>query len=188
MPARGAAVVVTSGFAEMGERGAHLQRELTRAARAEGIRVVGPNCLGLLDNQPDVRLDATFAGAMPPPGGLASPPSPAASGSSSSTSPASVGLGVRHFVSLGQQGRRLEQRPLGGLGRRPGCHRSGPLPRVVRQRSQVRSRRHGDSASANLSLPSSAAGRRAASAPASRTPPPRPRRRSGSTRCSPSPA
>ncbi len=99
----GAAVVVTSGFAELGERGAHLQRELTRVARAEGIRVVGPNCLGLLDNQPDVRLDATFAGAMPPTGGLALASQSGGVGIVVIDIARSVGLGVRHFVSLGNK-------------------------------------------------------------------------------------
>jgi acyl-CoA synthetase (NDP forming)/GNAT superfamily N-acetyltransferase len=99
----GAAVVVTSGFAELGERGAQLQRELTRVARAQGVRVVGPNCLGLLDNQPEVRLDATFAGAMPPIGGLALASQSGGVGIVVIDLARSVGLGVRHFVSLGNK-------------------------------------------------------------------------------------
>jgi acyl-CoA synthetase (NDP forming)/GNAT superfamily N-acetyltransferase len=99
----GAAVVVTSGFAELGEPGASLQRELTRVARAQGIRVVGPNCLGLLDNQLEVRLDATFAGAMPPTGGLALASQSGGVGIVVIDLARSVGLGVRHFVSLGNK-------------------------------------------------------------------------------------
>ena len=54
-----AAVVLTSGFAETGEEGKRLQAELVAAARAARVRVLGPNCLGLM--RTDVGLNATFA-------------------------------------------------------------------------------------------------------------------------------
>jgi acyl-CoA synthetase (NDP forming)/GNAT superfamily N-acetyltransferase len=98
-----AAVVVTSGFAEMGEEGARLQRELTAAARANDIRLVGPNCLGLLDNQPEVRLDATFGGDLPPAGGLAVASQSGGVGIVLLETARRIGLGVRHFVSLGNK-------------------------------------------------------------------------------------
>jgi acyl-CoA synthetase (NDP forming)/GNAT superfamily N-acetyltransferase len=98
-----AAVVVTSGFAEMGAEGGRLQAELTRAARAHDIRVVGPNCLGLLDNQPDVALDATFGGELPPPGGLAVASQSGGVGIVLLETARRIGLGVRHFVSLGNK-------------------------------------------------------------------------------------
>jgi len=98
-----AAVVVTSGFAEMGAAGTALQHQLTRVARAHDIRVVGPNCLGLLDNQPEVRLDATFAGAIPPPGGLALASQSGGVGIVVLDLARRLGLGVRHFVSLGNK-------------------------------------------------------------------------------------
>lgn len=99
----GAAVVVTSGFAELGEHGQALQHELTRVARDSGVRVVGPNCLGLLNNQPEVRLDATFAGSMPPTGGLALASQSGGVGIVVLDLARSVNLGVRHFVSLGNK-------------------------------------------------------------------------------------
>jgi acyl-CoA synthetase (NDP forming) len=98
-----AAVVVTSGFAEMGAEGARLQAQLARTARAHGIRVVGPNCLGLLDNQADVRLDATFGGELPPPGGLAIASQSGGVGIVVLDTARRIGLGVRHFVSLGNK-------------------------------------------------------------------------------------
>lgn len=98
-----AAVVITSGFAEMGGEGVTLQRELARAARAQDIRVVGPNCLGLLDNQPDVRLAATFAGSSPPPGGLAIASQSGGVGIVVLDLAHRLGLGVGHFVSLGNK-------------------------------------------------------------------------------------
>ncbi len=98
-----AAVVVTAGFAEMGGEGVALQHELTRVARRHDLRVVGPNCLGLLDNQPDVRLDATFGGKLPEAGGLAVASQSGGVGIVLLETARRIGLGVRHFVSLGNK-------------------------------------------------------------------------------------
>jgi acyl-CoA synthetase (NDP forming)/GNAT superfamily N-acetyltransferase len=54
-------VVVSAGFADLDEAGARAQRDLVAAARAHGMRVVGPNCLGVLNTDPAVRLNATLA-------------------------------------------------------------------------------------------------------------------------------
>ena len=98
-----AAVVLTSGFAERGEAGAVLQRALVRTARDRGIRVVGPHCLGLIDNQRDVRLSATLAGAEPPPGGLAIASQSGGVGLFVIDAARRLGVGVCHFVSLGNK-------------------------------------------------------------------------------------
>lgn len=58
-----AAVVISAGFAEMGERGRELQDRMMTAATEHGIRVIGPNCLGVL--RPRSRLNASFAAAGP---------------------------------------------------------------------------------------------------------------------------
>ncbi|CPL86245.1 acetyl-CoA synthetase [Bordetella pertussis] len=71
-----AAIVYTSGFAEIGAEGVKVQAELTARARASGVRVLGPNCLGVINTRS--KLIATFSGAVghapPRPGsiGLAS--------------------------------------------------------------------------------------------------------------------
>src|SRR5690349_15178648 len=54
-----AAAVLTSGFGETGDAGKALQADLVHAARAAGVRVLGPNCLGLI--RTDAGLNATFA-------------------------------------------------------------------------------------------------------------------------------
>ena len=54
-----AAVVITAGFAETGEAGSTLQRELMERAKKHGIRIVGPNCLGIM--RPSIGLNATFS-------------------------------------------------------------------------------------------------------------------------------
>ncbi|MCW2946632.1 MAG: CoA-binding domain protein [Actinoallomurus sp.] len=58
-------VVVSSGFGEAGPEGRERQDELVRLARANGMRVVGPNCLGIANNDPGVLLNATLAPTLP---------------------------------------------------------------------------------------------------------------------------
>jgi acetyl coenzyme A synthetase (ADP forming)-like protein len=59
-------VVITAGFKETGPEGAHLEEALLLRARALGIRVIGPNCLGIIDTASS--LNASFAAGMPLPG------------------------------------------------------------------------------------------------------------------------
>ena len=64
-----AVVVISAGFKEVGPEGAELERQVVEAARANGIRLIGPNCLGVMS--PISGLNATFAAAMPPVGNVA---------------------------------------------------------------------------------------------------------------------
>ncbi|NJC72448.1 GNAT family N-acetyltransferase [Planosporangium thailandense] len=99
----GAAVVLSSGFAEAGPDGAAAQAALVRAARSHGIRLVGPNCLGVLNTDPTVRLAATFATAVPPAGGLAIASQSGAVGIAVLDHATRAGIGVSQFVSLGNK-------------------------------------------------------------------------------------
>lgn len=56
-----ALLVISAGFAEAGEGGAFRQHELLQVCREAGMRIVGPNCLGVVNTAPEVRLNATFA-------------------------------------------------------------------------------------------------------------------------------
>jgi len=58
-------VVITAGFAEIGGAGRALQQQLVDAVRGHGLRMVGPNCMGLLNATPAVRLNASFSPTMP---------------------------------------------------------------------------------------------------------------------------
>src|SRR5688572_10456128 len=58
-------VVVSAGFAETGPLGLARQRELVRVARANGLRVIGPNSWGLINADPKVRLNVSLVEAMP---------------------------------------------------------------------------------------------------------------------------
>lgn len=61
-------LVLSAGFAEIGEAGAAAQRELVRSAYTRGMRLVGPNCFGVSNPDPAVRLNATLAPHLPEPG------------------------------------------------------------------------------------------------------------------------
>lgn len=98
-----AAVVVTSGFEELGGDGARLQRAMVDLARRRSMRLVGPNCLGLMSNQPDLRLNATFSGSVPPPGGLAVASQSGGVGMVLADVASQLGLGIGSFVSLGNK-------------------------------------------------------------------------------------
>ncbi len=63
------AIILSAGFKETGQHGADLEREILAEARAARVRVVGPNCLGLMS--PPTGLNATFAAAMAKPGNIA---------------------------------------------------------------------------------------------------------------------
>ncbi|XP_055389108.1 peptidyl-lysine N-acetyltransferase PatZ-like [Condylostylus longicornis] len=64
-----AAVVISAGFKEVGPEGIALENELIRVARDAGIRVIGPNCVGVMN--PNIGLNATFAATMGLPGNVA---------------------------------------------------------------------------------------------------------------------
>ena len=58
-----AAIVISAGFKETGPKGAKLEQELKKLAKENGIRILGPNCLGLIDTHS--KLNASFATGMP---------------------------------------------------------------------------------------------------------------------------
>ena len=98
-----ALLVISSGFAEVGPEGAELQGELVEVARAHGMRIVGPNCMGLVNADPVVSLNATFAPVAPPPGRLAFSSQSGALGIAVMDRAADLGLGISSFVSVGNK-------------------------------------------------------------------------------------
>ena len=61
-------VVITAGFKEVGGEGLEMERELKALVQEKGIRLVGPNCLGVINTAPGFSMNASFAQAMPAPG------------------------------------------------------------------------------------------------------------------------
>ncbi len=98
-----AAVIVSSGFGELGDRGQELQHKLATFARAHDMRLIGPNCLGLLCNTDGVRLNATFNDTVPPTGGLAVASQSGGVGIVLMDLARELGLGIHTFVSLGNK-------------------------------------------------------------------------------------
>lgn len=96
-------LVVTSGFAESGPEGAARQKELVDLVRSHGARLVGPNCLGLMNTHPDVSLNASLAPSMPPRGRIGFYSHSAALGMVILDYAAERGLGFSTFVSAGNR-------------------------------------------------------------------------------------
>ncbi len=96
-------VVITAGFKETGPEGAERERRLRDAARRRGMRLVGPNCLGVLNTHPHVRLDATFAPSWPPQGPVAFSSQSGALGLAILETAGALGLGISQFVSVGNK-------------------------------------------------------------------------------------
>ena len=94
-------VIVSAGFAETGEAGRALQREVLSKARGYGMRVVGPNCLGILSTEPEVRLNATLSPSLPERGSVALASQSGALGLAVLERMNGLGLGLSSFVSLG---------------------------------------------------------------------------------------
>ena len=98
-----ALVVITAGFAETGADGRALQQRLVEKVRGCGMRMVGPNCLGLLNTDPRVRLNASFSPYFPPPGVVAMSSQSGALGIAILALARRRRLGVSSFVSVGNK-------------------------------------------------------------------------------------
>lgn len=98
-----ALLVISGGFAETGVDGAARQRELLDICRGSGMRLIGPNCLGVLNTDPDVRLEATFAGHAPPPGRIGFLSQSGGLGIALIEAAGRLGLGLSTFVSVGNK-------------------------------------------------------------------------------------
>jgi len=96
-----AVCVISAGFAETGAEGRVLQDELRRRAWAAGVRLIGPNCMGLLSGGPDPRFNATFSTVFPPPGRLAFVSQSGGLGLAALALFTGPALGVSGFVSVG---------------------------------------------------------------------------------------
>lgn len=96
-------IVVTSGFAESGPEGAAQQHKLVELVRSHGVRLVGPNCLGLMNTHPDISLNASLAPSMPPRGRIGFYSHSAAMGLVILEYAAERGLGFSIFVSAGNR-------------------------------------------------------------------------------------
>ncbi len=96
-------VIISSGFSEIGPRGRELERELLEVVRSAGMRMVGPNCMGVLNTDPAVRLDGQFGPHVPPPGNVAMSSQSGALGVAILDYAAQLNIGISSFVSVGNK-------------------------------------------------------------------------------------
>ena len=96
-------VVVTAGFNEIGGEGVERERKLVEIARKAGMRIVGPNCMGIINTEPEFSLNASFADAKPRPGKVAFVSQSGALGEAILTVANEVDLGIRMFASVGNR-------------------------------------------------------------------------------------
>jgi acyl-CoA synthetase (NDP forming)/RimJ/RimL family protein N-acetyltransferase len=98
-----AVIVISAGFAELGPDGAALSAATLRAARRFGTRLLGPNCLGVINTDPNVRLHATFATPNPFPGPVALLSESGTIGGVLLDHVGAAGLGVSSFAAIGNR-------------------------------------------------------------------------------------
>lgn len=98
-----AILVISSGFSEVGKEGVERQRQLFDVCRRSGMRLIGPNCLGLLNTDPEVRLNATFARRVALSGRVALMSQSGGVAIALMDVAAELGLGLSSFVSVGNK-------------------------------------------------------------------------------------
>jgi acetyl coenzyme A synthetase (ADP forming)-like protein len=96
-------VVISAGFGETGEEGKKRQDELLAVCRENGMRLIGPNCLGILNTAEEVRLNASFGPRYPPPGNVAFLSQSGALGLAIVDFARKLDLGMSSFVSVGNK-------------------------------------------------------------------------------------
>ena len=94
-------VVISAGFAEAGRRDA--EQRLRDQVRGAGMRMVGPNCMGVMSTDPDIRLDATFSPIFPPAGNVSMLSQSGALGLAMVDYAKELHLGIADFVSIGNR-------------------------------------------------------------------------------------
>ncbi len=98
-----ACVVITAGFKEIGGRGAELEKHLQALVKETGISIVGPNCLGVINTNKEVRMNASFARKMPKAGNIAFISQSGALCTSVLDYAAGRNIGFSKFVSFGNK-------------------------------------------------------------------------------------
>jgi acyl-CoA synthetase (NDP forming) len=96
-------VVISAGFGEAGPDGVALQRELVGICREAGMRLVGPNCMGVINSAPGVNMDATFAPDRPVAGRIGFLSQSGGLGLAVMARAQALGSGLSSFVSVGNK-------------------------------------------------------------------------------------
>lgn len=95
------AIIISAGFSEVDKEGAAREAAVLTSARRSGMRLVGPNCMGLLNTDTTISLDAQFGPTFPPKGNVAMASQSGALGLAILEQTAAMNIGISTFVSLG---------------------------------------------------------------------------------------
>lgn len=114
-----AAIVITAGFKELGAAGAAHEEAVLEAIRNSGLRLLGPNCLGIINTDPRVSLNASFARLTPLPGNIALISQSGAVGVAALEYAQGEQIGLSKFVSVGNKADLNENDFLAYLGDDP---------------------------------------------------------------------
>jgi len=96
-------VILSSGFADTGGDGIERQNKLLTTIRSYGMRMLGPNCMGMMNTNPEINLNATFANVVPPHGNIAFATQSGVLGSAILMYATSLNIGLSTFVSIGNR-------------------------------------------------------------------------------------
>ncbi|MBO7173930.1 MAG: acetate--CoA ligase family protein [Burkholderiaceae bacterium] len=96
-------VIITAGFKETGPAGLAAEQALLEKIRAYGMRCVGPNCLGVVNTHPSIRMDGCFAEALPERGDIGFVSQSGALGGGILNILKDLNLGFAQFISIGNQ-------------------------------------------------------------------------------------
>ena len=99
----GGLCVISAGFKETGKEGAELEKALLEKVRGYGMRCVGPNCLGVVNTHPAIRMDGCFAESLPQRGGIGFVSQSGALGGGILNILKDLNLGFAQFISIGNQ-------------------------------------------------------------------------------------
>ena len=96
-------VIITAGFKEIGEEGKKLEEDITALANKHNITLLGPNCLGIINTQEEISLNANFAISMPRAGNVSLISQSGAIGVAALGYAYQHGLGISKFISIGNK-------------------------------------------------------------------------------------
>jgi acyl-CoA synthetase (NDP forming) len=98
-----AVVVISAGFAEVSGEGRQTEARLSEIVRGAGMRMIGPNCMGVLNADPAFSMNATFAPSWPPSGGVSMLSQSGALGLAMLDRAVELNMGIGDFVSVGNK-------------------------------------------------------------------------------------
>jgi acetyltransferase len=99
----GGLVIISAGFREVGEEGLKRELAVIEVAEKYGMRMIGPNCMGVISSTPDSRMNATYSPGTPPSGDIAFMTQSGALGVAILLATQKLGLGFSYFASVGNK-------------------------------------------------------------------------------------